>query len=154
MKYLKYLSPFVASVLVALSLAYAASGQKTIPLANGKSTSSVTNTFANSQVDTVRFTREAGLSGLAFAFYSAESLSVTNVICRRVVNGRAQSVIAGDTIVGAFAFAGATADTMKLATVTLAPIPTEYWFIVTYAGSANGVTAPTVKYYAECTYNK
>ena len=49
----------------------------------------------------------------------------------------------GDTLVSALLNRG---DTVVTRAVTLAPLADEYWVIVTYAGSANGVTTPTAVY--------
>jgi len=102
-----------------------------------------TRTFANSQVDTLKYTRPSGLAGAAFSVAFGDSFSVTNVIMRRVVNNEVLAVVAGDTLVGAVA---GTAAGARVATITLAPLVDEYRFFVTYAGSANGFTTPTVNY--------
>jgi uncharacterized membrane protein len=104
-----------------------------------------TNTYADSQVDTVKLSRVAGLSALAFGVAIGDSVSITDVIVRRVIGGGTTAVAAGDTLYSSYA---TTAAGKKLAAVTLAPVAEEYWFIVTYAGSANGVTSPTVTYTA------
>lgn len=146
------------------TIAYAASGQKSLPLSENLATSKVTNTYANSQVDTVIFTREAGLSGLAFAAHFKDSCSVTSVAVRRVVDGAFMAAVAADTLANFAAFVsivdGAPTSTTFVngksvtATVTLAPQADQYLFIVTYAASANGFTTPTVVYEAIKTFSR
>ena len=115
-----------------------------VPLRAGSPQTSVVVTYANSQVDTLRFIREPGLAGLSFAIRAKDSMSLTSVRVRRVVNGVMLAPVAGDTIITTVV--SITNDTLKIATVTLAPLCDEYRFFITYAGSANGVTTPTAEY--------
>lgn len=104
----------------------------------------VSKTYAGLQVDTVKFSPPAGLSGLAFGIHLKDSSNLSKVIVRRVFDGVASAVIAGDTLTTTDTSATAVS---YLKTVTLAPIPDQYWFIVTYDSVAlQGVTTPTVVY--------
>jgi len=141
---------YLALLVVFATVSFA--GQKTIITSGNSSVAKVTNTYANSQVDTVIFTRQAGMSAFSFAIHAKDSVSITNVILRRVFNGVAQAVAAGDTIVSS-AFT-TTAAGVKLASITAAPLGEQYWAIVTYAGSANGVTTPNVVYGLTASYSK
>lgn len=114
-----------------------------IPVSNGPTTGVFTKTYANSQVDTLRYIRPPGLSALSFAPYWNDSVKITSIIVRRVSNGVTLSVIAGDTL--ATSLTG-TSTTARLYAVTLAPISEEYQVIVSYDTSANGVTTATVNY--------
>ena len=143
-------------ILFAVYSAYSANGKVTLPFNENQAIVKNTKTYANSQVDTVVFTREAGLSGLAFGAHFKDSVSVTNVILRRVVDGAIQPVLAGDTLYSSFASTvdGSAGNSSfldgvgKTIAVTLAPLADQYLFIVTYAGSANGTTTPTAVYEA------
>lgn len=129
-----------------------AGNNSTIPVRAGSQQTTIAVTYANSQVDTLRFIREPGLSGLSFGLHAKDSMSLTSVIVRRIVDGVQLAPVAGDTIIGAVV--SITNDTLKLATVTLAPICDEYRLYVTYAGSANGVTTPTAVYVFNRQYTK
>lgn len=140
-------------VLLVLIASVAFGGQKTIPNSNGKATSSVTNSYANSQVDTVYWTREAGFSAASFGISVLDSVSITNIILRRIVNGVWIPVAAGDTLVSSLSSTTNTGITRAYA-VTLAPIAERYAFVVTYAGSDNGTSSATVKYIGNAQYSK
>lgn len=144
-------------VVCVLSQAIGANGKKTLPLVVDFRTSKVTNSFANSQVDTVIYNAPAGLSGLAFAVHAKDSLQVLTIKVRRVIDGALMAQVAADTLdravftlttdgsAGSSTFSdGASAS----AAITLAPLCDQFLFIVTYASSGNGVTTPTVVYEA------
>lgn len=143
---------------VGVFYAYGASGKKSLPNTFDFRTAKVTNTYANSQVDTVIYNCPAGLNALAFAMHFKDSASVTSCVIRRVVDGALMAAIASDTVAAMAAFAstvdGSSGSTTfsdgKSVTgaITLAPLCDTFLFIVTYAGSANGVTTPTVVYEA------
>lgn len=151
-KYLKTLT--LLSVGVVAVFAVTLADINSIPHNQGILTESVTGDFADSEVDTVKYIRDGSgrLAGLAFACEWNDSVSVSLVTVRRIIDGTVQPLIAGDTLTAYTSFSDLTAASepnAKTATVTLAPLADEYWFIVTYAGSNNGVTAPTVKYMAK-----
>lgn len=144
-----------AAVLVVGYLMLGASGQVPTTQRLDLSSSVATNSYANSQVDTVVWNREPSVSGAAFAAHFLDSVSVTNVILRRVVDGTLQPVLAGDTLIsstftsttdGNAATQSFSNGVSKTVAITLAPLADTYVFIVTYAGSANGVTTATVNY--------
>jgi hypothetical protein len=64
-----------------------------------------------------------------------------------------QAVLAGDTLLGTFA-STANGGASKSLTIVLQPMPEQYWFFVTYAGSANGVTSNNVRYSVQRNYSK
>lgn len=152
----KILALIVLSVM-ATSLMFATGRQSTIPTGiAGIATTSITSTYANSEVDTVRWTRDATCIGAAFTAYYADSVSITTATVRRVINGVRQALQAGDTltsftgyeVIGAGA-ANAVSAVFPLAGATLGSanaLAEEYWIIITYVSSKNGVTAPNVRY--------
>lgn len=105
-------------------------------------------TYAAGQTDTVKYSRERGLSALSFGLYTADSSNITRIILKRVINGVATATIAGDTLMTT-ADSSATARSLVKA-VTLAPLSSEYWFIVVYKANTGvidqGTTTPTVTY--------
>lgn len=112
-------------------------------------------TFANSQVDTVHYKVTAGLTALSFSAHFKDSVSVTSVSYRRVTNGEPMAAIAADTLANFAAYVNTAAgyrgtsanpSSARVNAVTLAPLPDEFWFIVTYASSGNGVTNGKVRY--------
>lgn len=109
----------------------------------GRPSSTVTGTYAASQVDTVRYTWEGVEHALNFYVHVRDSVSITNVIMRRVQDGTIRAVAAGDTIIGAVV---ARQDTIIAGQVTPTPVNEALYFIVTYAGTAQGVTTPTLTY--------
>lgn len=111
-------------------------------------------TFANSQTDTIHIPLEAEHSTIAFGAHFQDSVNITNVIVRRIVNGEPASVVAGDTIQSAFidtsvaGYRGTAANPSSsfLKSITIGPKPDEFWVIVAYASSKNGVTNAKVRY--------
>jgi hypothetical protein len=145
-------------IVLVLSVSIASAGIKT--LASGGNTNqavAVSGTYANSQVDTVKFRLQGGEKTLGFGAYYADSVQVVEGIVRRVVNGTVCAVRAGDTLSvlsAASAIAGSQAATTYLDTVTLDPTAEEYWVIITYAGTVQGTTAPNLSYRLYRTFSK
>lgn len=142
----KYLSKIIVIAgIIAIVIVATGAGVNTrlsgIDLANSK----YVGTYANSQVDTIKWAREASCSGAAFAIHLKDSASVTSVILRRIIDGKVSKAILADTLTNV-AWVSITNDSVATQTITLTPLADEYWFFVTYAGSANGVTTPTVTY--------
>lgn len=137
----------VLSALLVLNIAFA--DLNYFPYRPDVGTEKVTGDHVNSENDTVYYTRQPGLEALAIAAHWKDSVSLTRVIVRRLVDGDICSPAAGDTIV-ATTFAGApvVGDTSLTVAVTLAPLADTYVFIFQYASSNNGVTSPTVVYEA------
>lgn len=137
---------------------FAGSGQKAVPANAGQAISKYTGTYASAEVDTVTYSREAGLSGLSFAIQAQDSVNITSVVLRRVWNGIAEAVVSTDTLWQKDSAAITTAYYTRGATVTLAPIPDIFWVIVTYAtdhGVINeGKTTPTVVYLFDKQFSK
>lgn len=151
----KFTITFVLVVLLAIAVSYvwAASGQVSFSLTPRTAISKATKAYAISQVDTLIFNREPGLSGLAFTAKWKDSVSITSILLRRVVDGKASAFVAAtDSIMTLLPYLATTVDTTMLKTITLAPLADTYWVIVTYAGSAQGVTTPTAVYQFEKQY--
>lgn len=149
----------VLAILVSCSSMFGAGSQKIIPLTSGASKAVLSTTYANSQVDTVIFAREGGLSGLAFAAHFSDSVKVTSAVLRHIVDGEVFGTIATadtltnfaafvDTSTSAFGMKGSSGAPSSCVTntVTLTPLGDAYWVIVTYAASLCGTGTPTVKY--------
>lgn len=137
-------------VVTTIDPALSAGNNKTFAIASGNnSTTPVSVSYANSQVDTLILWREAKASAYSLTCSWADSVSITNIILRRLVNGVLMPVVAGDTLLGATA---TTASTSQCLTITLQPMPEAYRIIVTYASSANGVTSATARYSAQRVY--
>lgn len=108
-------------------------------------------TYANSQVDTLVINREAGVQAYGFSIHVKDSASITNAILFRTIRGKLQGVQAGDTVVSVMLCRQDSAITRS---IVLAPLAEQYTIIVTFAGSANGVTTPTVEYLVQKQYSK
>ena len=148
------------AILAAISLGYMYFVQVTIPRETGlyKASSNITGTYANSQVDTVRWIRDPFVQSIGFWTHWADSANVTIATVRRVYNGVAQALIVGDTL-GSFtaysAIAAAQAAHVRgaafplqaaaSATAASGAAPEEIWITITYAATGNGVTN-NVKY--------
>ena len=125
----------------------------TIPNKLAVSPDVVVKTFKNSQVDTVTWYRQAGVSGASFAAHFKDSVNVTSVAVWRGVDGvylQPGTTVAKDSIVEFRNFScldnKAAPDTVMVGTLQLTPIADSYRFVVTYAASGNGVVTPTVVY--------
>jgi hypothetical protein len=150
-KYFKLSVTVCVLAVVIFALALATGTKKTLPLNQGLGSTNYVGTFANSQVDTLTFQREAGLSGLAFAVHWKDSVNVTRAVVYRQVDGQWQWPAANDTIITAFTYNDSTSAPWGpgyavTKTITLAPLADNYVVVITYAGTLNGVTTPTVRY--------
>lgn len=160
MKYKKLLlySGLVAFIVVAgYYVALAASGQVTFTLRAGEAVTKTSKAYADSQVDTLRIAREPGLQTLGLAIHWKDSVSVTTALIRRVTDGKATGIFSAspnDSLFQTPATIVARGDTTVVRPITLAPLADEYWVIITYAGSANGVTTPTAVYSVQRQYAK
>jgi hypothetical protein len=132
----------------------------------GNAISIGTGTYAQGQVDTVKWYREKGVVGAAFGISVTDSSNIQNIIVKRVVNGKIVSMPAtavADTIAGAAASgvvpvsADSSADAASYVhTFTLTPYADEYWFFVKYATGVtyqNAVDTATVRYEIIKQYN-
>lgn len=151
---------YAAGVLLMATLIFAfyetvlaASGQVPIPLRDGEPVTKTSKAYANSQVDTIRFGREAGLAAVAFAIHVKDSASFTSIQLRRVIDGVATGFATTDSLLTGAVIAP-RGDTTFVRTITIAPLADEYWVIVSYTSSGNGVTSPTAVYQIERQYNK
>lgn len=125
----------------------------TIPQNTGYALSTVTGTYANSQTDTVYFYRNRYLSTLSFGIYNADSVSITSIVVRRIINGNWTTVFAGDTL-GTSITSTTTNNKLYFVTLNTASLPQcdLFAFVIVYAGSANGVTTPNVTYLTNKTF--
>ena len=138
---------FLAILLVSfVGISFGAGSKKTVT-GKYKFEANYVTTYVNSQVDTVIYNMDGSESGTYGTFGAAflDSVSITNVIVKRVINNQVQATIVGDSVTATIVGTSDTG-TGKLATFSLDPKADQLWFIVTYAGSANGTTTPTVKY--------
>lgn len=153
---MKLLSLFVVTLCV-VSLVLATGNNKTFTRVNAPTSSSVVVTYAASQVDTLVYGRELGLNTLALSAQFNDSVSVTRIVVRRVINGVLQAVLAGDTLTAFNSFANvpnsANPTSAVTAQVTIDPLCDVYWFIVTYASSNQGTDNNTVSYILQKRYN-
>ena len=144
----------VASAFIAVALFLGAT-QVSIGPGLGLATVKATGTYASAQVDTVILQREGGVQALSFAIESADSQNLGTVIVRRVIDGTASAVIAGDTLTSNDSSATARS---VVKTVPLAPLPDTYWVIVTYktntGGINQGATTPNYVYQFNKQYSK
>jgi hypothetical protein len=131
------------TVALLVVLAIASIGASLTLTGSSMKTSYVAGTYANSQVDTLTWIRSGNETGATFWMRSRDSVSITIAILRRQFRGGLAPVKAGDTLLTAKASIG---DTTLNATITLSPYCDTTKIFVTYAGSANGVTTPTVEY--------
>lgn len=112
------------------------------------------STFANSQVDTIHYEPASGLTNLSFGVHFKDSVSVTSGTIRRIINGEPTTALAGDTLpltgfantTAGFRGSSANPSSVRLINISVTPVPDEFWFIVTYASSGNGVTNGKVRY--------
>lgn len=130
-------------IVFVVALAILSMGTQLTFRGGGRVTSTVTGYYADDQVDTVTYSVEGVEAAARFFVQHDDSISITDVIVRRVYNGQWMAVQAGDTILGATA---ATAAGVQSAAVTLTPLADTWKFIVTYASSANGITDSTLTY--------
>lgn len=121
----------------------------------GEVSSIATNTYANSQTDTVTYNFEGKETDLVFWARFRDSVKVTNAIIVRYFDGKpAVHVGSTDTLWASTGFTATTADTTIFKALTEAPQPEQYKFIIRYTASGNGVTTPTVKYGVVKVYSK
>jgi hypothetical protein len=156
---------FLIFTLTFLVSATLLSQQVRMPLSTGKATSVYSKTYANSQVDTVIIVREAGVTGLAFSAFWADSarLAATSAaVVKRLVNGNLCPAIGSDTLSlwSSSIMAEDTKDTpnvladgnSKTGTITLAPLADAYVVIVSYLSTGNGTHLLTTKRSPAVTY--
>ena len=126
----------------------------TIGTSDKGSTSVGTGTYVDSQTDTVKWTRENGVSALAFAALYNDTVEVTTARVLRVVHGKPitqGAALEGDTLTRLTALDQTTTANIALGistsdAITMAPLADAYWVIVQYAASGNAVTTGTVRY--------
>jgi len=150
----------VSLVVLAIFSATGYSTQRVLPLNKGLTQTSVSGAVATSQVDTVIFSNEGNLQGATFAAFYSDSVNITSCVVRRVVNGVVQTVAIGDTLNAFSSFAkngsgNPTSSVAQAFVVASAANPNavqaagsadlrgaaeQYYFIITYAGSAIGTS--------------
>ena len=127
--------------------------QVTVPYNPGYSPSKIVKTYANSQVDTVTWARESGVSALSFGVHAKDSVYITTVQVQRGVDGaywRHYGTVAQDTVVELENFRNLAnktdPDSACVGVVQLYPLADSYQFIVTYNSTGNGTTNAKVVY--------
>jgi len=143
----------IALVSIPMYIVYAAGVNKVLGIGTGNTMMKTTGTYANSQVDTVTWTRDANAQAYAFAFSFADSVSISSAVLIRVVNGVQMAQVSTDSLITSAGFA-TTAAAGLTKTVTIAPLADQYRVYITYAGSANGVTSATNAYEVLKQYSK
>lgn len=134
------------AVLLAL-VAFSASG--TVVTQKARSTPEVDIyqiAFGNSAVDTIKWVRPAGVSGISigYSFTDTVDAAATSAVYR-IVNGKAVTAIAADTLANFEAIAGTDGtQVVALDNVTLAPLASEYWFHLPFHSSGNGTGTSNV----------
>lgn len=146
---------FLATVAIALALLAIGAGSKSV-ISNSSPFGSLTTTYKNSNADTLIFYRPAGMTAGSFAAHFSDSVSVSLVKVRRQVDGEWLALQTGDTLTAFTNFLDTTTvgilgtsanpSSAVVGTLTIAPLPEAYAFIVNYASSLNGVTNNTVRY--------
>jgi len=149
----------IVAGIVLLSLAFMGAIVTTTGI--GQSISLGSSTYSASITDTVKWSRENGVVGLAFGISVTDSSQIKNIIVKRVVNGRIVTIPAvavADTLAGAAvsgtvpAGADSSADAASFVhAVTMTPYVDEYWFLVKYDADAghtykNAVDTATARY--------
>lgn len=168
------------ALFVVTAVAYSAGQQRSFSLGLDKTNLTISTTYVNSQVDTLIVTRQASWSGFSFSAKFGDSVSVTNVVVRRVVDGTVAPVFRGtaatpsqdslntiNNAAGTYTFVGETDASSgsgvfsdgnaAVWAVTLAPAVDQYLIIVKYAASANGgstTSTNTVKYTINPIYSR
>lgn len=135
----------IIAIVVVLSLASLGAVLTTTGIGQSYSTTN-TGTYADAQVDTVKWAREKGVVGASLSIQVTDSCNIRHIRVKRVVANKivGNAVVVADTIAGAAvagvvpASADSSADAASFVhTFTLTPYAEEYWFFVTYA---TGVT--------------
>lgn len=147
----------IGLLIVSVVIAWAASGQASIPLNANLDNSKVSKAYVKNQTDTVIINREGSMSALALGIHTKDSSKITLAVVRRVVDGVASALAAGDTLAPFTAWRNTTnAGATATAEITLAPLADQYWVIVTYENSdtTQGVSTPTVVYEALKQYSR
>lgn len=146
------------SILLLLFAVSVVQAEQAVLLGNGKVRSSVNGTFGASEVDTVIWVREPGVTAISFGMYVADTCDMsTTTAVRRIINGVAVTAITADTLANAETMAATDylVPVSTLDAVTLAPLAEQYWFIVTYHSTACGTgTSNTITYFLEKQYAK
>lgn len=154
-------------VFIVSSVAFSQGNQLILTQNNSWSpTSSVVSTYADSQIDTVVYLREAGVSAITFSAQYDDSVKFyvdSGCVVVRVFNGTAVPRVAGDTLYfsnKAFTVDGdPTSETFSngnaiSGTPTFAPYADKYLFIIRYAADGNGTTSPSVTYKVHKVYSR
>lgn len=160
----KFLATLACCIVVALAV-MGASGTATIPIGGDRATASVTLAYANSDADTVLWTRDQEVSAIGLSVHFADSVNITIAKVWRIYNGVYSTLDVGDTLTAFTAYtstAGTGAHTSIGAVVSLTSatggaaqsLPEMFAFIFTYAVSDNGVTTPTATYMIQKQYSK
>ena len=153
-------------MLFVFSAAYSQNGRIYLSGSTSERFATASTTYANSQLDTVIWDREAGVSGVSFFAHTKDSVRFSNdsgCVILRVINGTMLVKAAADTL--NFSSKVSTIDgnssTLNFqdgvvfgGTPTYAPYADRIVFIVKYGVAGNGTTSPTVVYRLNKIYAK
>ena len=143
----------VLLVSIPIYIVYAAGVNKNLGIGTGMTIQKTTGTYAASQVDTLTWTRDANVQAYAVGFSWADSVNITTILLKRVINGVEMAQVTTDSLVASAGFAS-TAAVGLTKTVTLAPMADQYRIYITYNASNNGVTSATNAYEVLKQYSK
>lgn len=151
---LYYIPATLLLVLLTYGLLFAG-GEKLGTTGIGLTRSITQNEYGNSITDTLVWYYENGVTALSFAMSANDTVEVTTARLLRVVNGKPVSqgaALAGDTLTRLTALDQTTAAAIAAGirtvdAITLAPLATQYWVIVQYASSGNGIDTLNVATY-------
>jgi hypothetical protein len=143
----------VALVSIAYYTVYAAGVNKNLSVGLGQTLQKTTGTYAASQVDTITFSRDANCQAYAFAMSWADSVKITTILLKRVINGVEMAQVTTDSLVASAGFSSTAAVGLTKA-ITLAPLADQYRIYITYNASDNGVTSATNAYEVLKQYSK
>lgn len=100
----------------------------------------VTLNYVASEVDTLKYKREAGISALSFGLSYSDSINITNIVVVKRVNDQSVAAVSADTLTSGDSSATAGA---FLSAITLAPIADEYWIIVKFSADHGAIDQST-----------
>jgi hypothetical protein len=130
-----------------------------IPIGSGRANSSVSSTYANSQVDTITIIREPGVTSLTLSITTSDSVCFGATIAGKIyrkIDSNLLTWVANDSLtltslVSTSNTGASYAGNIVISSATQA-LPSSYVIYVTYAASGNGVSTPTVVYKAQKNY--
>jgi hypothetical protein len=148
----------ILTILLVVSVVQAK--KLTIPLGSGRANSSISGTYANSQVDTITIIREPGVTAMSLSVTTSDSAQFGTTVggtIYRKIDDNLITAVAADSLYYASNWAttsntGASyAGNIVISSATLA-LPSYYVVYLKYAAAGNGVSTPTVVYKVQKNY--